>query len=101
MTKNIGRTAMPCGVAALVLFLVLPAHADDPSPICPDRPGKGTSPCTVDAGRWQVELGLYDASFQRRSGVTTDTASAGSLLLKYGVSGSVNLEASLALHQSL
>jgi len=83
---------------ALACLASAPAWGED-NPICPDRPGKGTSPCTVDAGRWQVELGLYDISLQRRSGVTTDSASAGSLLLKYGF-GSVDLEAGLALDQS-
>ena len=67
---------------------------------CPDRPGKGTSACTVDPGHWQIELGLYDGSFQRRSGVTTDTSSAGSTLLKYGVGDGFDLEAGMALYQS-
>lgn len=92
--------------AFLLAFLGLAGHAqaddtaDNISPICPDRPGKGTSACTVDPGHWQAELGLYDGSFQRRSGVTTDTTSAGSVLLKYGVSESFDLEAGMAFYQS-
>ncbi len=84
---------------ALFCLAALPARADDLAPICPDRPGKGTSPCTVEAGLAQVELGLFDETFQRRSGVTTDTGNAGSTLLRYGVTDRLDLEAGMALFQ--
>jgi hypothetical protein len=84
---------------ALLCLAALPARADDLGPVCPDRPGKGTSPCTVEAGHAQVELGLFDESFQRRSGVTTDIGNAGSALAKYGVSERLDLEAGMALYQ--
>jgi hypothetical protein len=73
--------------------------AQDLGPICPDRPGKGTSPCTLAAGHVQVELGLFDESFQRRSGTTTDTGNAGAALAKYGVNDWMDLEAGMALYQ--
>jgi Putative MetA-pathway of phenol degradation len=88
-------------LAALSLGLALPVRADDAKPICPDRPGKGTSACTVEAGRWQAELGLADGTFQHRAGITTDVISAGNLLLKYGISDSVDLEAGMALYQAI
>lgn len=98
----IGCSKIGAALFCLAMFPVAwPAFADDASTICPDRPGKGTSACTVDAGRWQVELGLYDGSFQRRSGVTTDTTSAGAALLKYGVSDNLDFEAGMALYQSV
>ena len=86
-------------LAVLLLLTALPARAEDLKPICPDRPGKGTSPCTLEPGHSQFELGLYDGSFQRRSGVTTDITSAGALLAKVGVSGNFDLEAGMAFHQ--
>jgi hypothetical protein len=86
-------------LAVLLLLAALPARAEDVSPICPDRPGKGTSPCTVSDGHAQLELGLFDESFQRRSGVTTDIDSVASLLTKVGVSDRVDVEAGLALYQ--
>ena len=86
-------------LAALFLLAALPAQAAELGPICADRPGKGTSPCTLARGHAQVELGLFDESFQRRSGVTVDTGNAGALLLKYGVSDRVDLEAGMALFQ--
>jgi hypothetical protein len=86
-------------LVALLLLTALPCAADDLKPICPDRPGRGTSACTVEAGHTQFELGLYDGSFQRRSGVTTDVTSAGALLAKYGLSENFDLEAGIAFNQ--
>jgi hypothetical protein len=68
-------------------------------PICPDRPGRGTSACTLGDGRAQAELGLFDDSFQHRSGITTDSDNVGSLLLKWGVSDRMDVEAGMALYQ--
>jgi hypothetical protein len=93
---SLRKAAFLAVVAALCLQHAL---ADDLKPICPDRPGRGTSPCTVDPGRAQLELGLFDESFQRRSGVTTDAGNTGSLLAKWGVSESLDLEAGMALYQ--
>jgi hypothetical protein len=83
----------------LALFCSQPAGANDLGQICPDRPGKGTSPCTVPTGHAQVEVGLFDESFQRRSGVTTDAGNAGSLLAKYGLTDRLDIEAGMALYQ--
>jgi len=94
MSSAITRAA----ICLLTLLTPSLACADD-KPICPDRPGKGTSPCTLDTGHAQLELGLFDESFQRRSGVTTDSGSAGSLLAKWGVSDRVDVEAGMALYQ--
>ncbi|HKB96451.1 MAG TPA: transporter [Rhizomicrobium sp.] len=86
-------------LAGLALLCARPVHANDLGPICPDRPGKGTSACTLAAGHAQLELGLFDESFQRRSGVTTDSGGAGSLLAKWGVNDRMDLEAGMALYQ--
>jgi hypothetical protein len=83
----------------LLTLLTHPALAAELGPICPDRPGKGTSPCTLAAGHAQVELGLFDESFQRRSGVTIDTGNAGALLAKFGISDRLDVEAGMALYQ--
>jgi hypothetical protein len=53
----------------------------------------------VAAGHTQLELGLFDESSQRRSGVTTDIGNAGALLAKWGASGNVDVEAGMALNQ--
>jgi hypothetical protein len=85
--------------ACLLLAATLPAQAQSLGPICPDRPGKGTSPCTLARGHAQVELGLFDESTQRRSGVTTDTGNTGALLAKFGINDRVDIEAGMALYQ--
>ena len=85
--------------AALFLLAALPAQAADLGPICADRPGKGTSPCTLARGHAQVELGMIDESTQRRSSMTVDTGNAGALLLKYGVTSRMDVEAGMALFQ--
>jgi hypothetical protein len=95
MSSGITRAA----IVLLTMFTSALARADDLKPICPDRPGRGTSPCTVERGHAQVELGLFDESFQRRSGVTTDTGNAGSLLVKWGVGERADIEAGMALYQ--
>jgi hypothetical protein len=82
------------------LLAASPALADD-GPICADRPGKGTSACTVPAGRWQMEIGLYDGSFQHRAGVTTDLDTAAGLLVKYGVNDRLDLEAGWAVFEDV
>lgn len=87
------------GLVALMLLAVIPARAAALGPICPDRPGKGTSPCTVASGRAQLEVGLGDESFQRRDGVTINTGNAGALLAKYGVGDGLDIEAGMTLYQ--
>jgi len=100
MSSAITR-AVYTSLTAVNILLTVPtlALAQDAKPICPDRPGRGTSPCTVDAGHAQLELGLFDDSFQHRSGVTTDTDNVGSLLAKWGVNDRMDVEAGMALYQ--
>jgi len=85
--------------ALLLLLAAVPARAQDPASICPDRPGRGTSACTLQEGHAQFELGLFDESFQRRAGTTTDTGNAGALLAKWGISDRADIEAGMALTQ--
>jgi hypothetical protein len=85
--------------ALLLLLATLAAKAEDLKPICPDRPGRGTSPCTVEQGRFQLELGLFDDSTQHRSDITTDTDNVGSFLAKWGINERMDVEAEMALYQ--
>jgi len=94
MSSRVARTA----IALLTVLTASVSWAQD-RPICPDRPGRGTSACTLQEGHGQIELGLFDDSFQHRSGVTTDTDNAGSVLAKWGVSARTDVEAGLALYQ--
>lgn len=100
MSSGITRAAIAL-LTVTIALLTLPSAfaAPEDKPICPDRPGRGTSPCTSDQGHAQFELGLFDESFQRRSGVTTDTGNAGALLAKWGVNERIDVEAGMALYQ--
>jgi hypothetical protein len=69
------------------------------APICTDRPTKSFAPCTVDAGHWQVESDLINVSYQRESGVTTDTVFVTNPTLKYGLSKVLDLELNLAPYE--
>jgi len=81
-----------CFFAAALCFTPALAQADDPPApdksgytlfnptpdadlrsLCTDRPTKSTSPCTVDAGHWQVESDVYNYTVQTDAGVTTTT----------------------------
>jgi hypothetical protein len=89
---------MMAGMAVLAIGIALsaPARADDLRDLCPDRPGKGTSPCTVDAGHFQLETEFFNAAFQRQAGVTTETYVTANSLLKFGVTDNWDVEAGFA-----
>ncbi len=89
--RNILSLSFACAITAL-----RPAHADDLRPLCPDRPGKGTSACTLDQGHFQIEIDGFDGTYQRAGGVTTDTTIVVDPTFKYGLSDSVDVETSFA-----
>jgi len=69
-----------------------PAHAADDSPICPDRPSKGTGTCTVPAGHWQIESGLIDWTHDTNDGVRSDLTVIAASLVKFGIADDADLE---------
>ena len=79
------------------LAVVQTASADeDLRALCPDRPGKATSACTVDAAYFQLESDIFNGSFQRTAGVTTDIWFVTDPNLKYGVAENFDVELELA-----
>jgi hypothetical protein len=72
-------------------LLPLAAQAQEGRELCPDRPGLGTPPCTVEPGRVVAEVGLADWTREKDAQSRTDTVEAGDLLLRFGLTG--NLEA--------
>ena len=83
------------GVCLAILALV-PAAADELRPLCPDRPGKGTSPCTLDAGHFQIEIDGFDTALQQSGGGNVRTTILGDPVVKYGLGDTVDIEAGLA-----
>jgi len=61
------------------------ARAQELREFCADRPGLGTPSCTVDAGHVVVEAGAVDWTLDRDSETRTDTLQAGNLLLRAGL----------------
>jgi len=59
---------------------------------CPDRPGLGTPPCTIDPGHGAVEVGLVDWTLERAPGSRTDTFVFGDTLVRYGLTSNTELQ---------
>ena len=65
-------------------------------PLCTDRPTKSTSPCTVDAGHFQLETDLVNVTIDHSGGADTTTVIYTNPTLKWGVSKTVDLELNIA-----
>lgn len=79
----------PIMLALMALGLGTTAMAEPLRDFCPDRPGLGTPPCTIDPGHFDVELGLADWTRDRSPDSRTDTIEAGQLLVRIGLTDSL------------
>jgi hypothetical protein len=77
--------------AAAALAASTGAQAQGVREFCPDRPGLGTPPCTMDPGHVAVEIGLAEWTLERSAGERTDTLALGETLVRVGLTD--NLEA--------
>jgi hypothetical protein len=75
-----------------LLFAAGAAEGETLRDFCPDRPGLGTPPCTIDAGRAAVELGLADWTLERSPEARVDTVEAGQLLVRFGLNESLEAQ---------
>jgi len=64
-------------------------------PFCTDRPTKSSGACTVDAGHFQIESDIFNATFQRTGGVTTDTYLFTNPTFKLGLTNTTDAELSI------
>lgn len=78
---------------ALLGLAASAAQGEELRDFCPDRPGLGTPACTIDAGHFDVELGIADWTLDKTPGSRTDTVEAGQLLVRVGLTD--HLEAQL------
>lgn len=85
-------------LALLAAAVAGAAHAQDRD-FCPDRPGKGSPPCVMDAGRFQAELSGVDAAFSRGGGVSADAVAYGGLELRLGLSDTIEGQLTWTGHQ--
>ena len=65
-------------------------------PLTTDRPGKSSSPVTVDAGHLQLEADLFNYSYTDQDGATTRQWSAPNVVLKYGVTRTIDVEVAVS-----
>ena len=101
--KFLPRLLLAAALAAAVPATALaqtpaPAPAADsgPSAICTDRPTKVFATCTVEQGHLQLETDIFNGTFLRLGGVTTDTYLVTNPTLKYGVTPKLDIEANIA-----
>ncbi|MHB8528884.1 MAG: transporter [Caulobacteraceae bacterium] len=111
-----GAEAGAAGIAAF-LALVLPAFAFaqqltppdksgydlfDPTPaadlraLCTDRPSKSASPCTVDAGHFQIESDLFNLTIDHSGGLDTTTWLVTNPTVKLGLTNTLDAELNIA-----
>jgi hypothetical protein len=74
------------GAAVLTLLAAAPAFAEEGArDLCANRPGRGSPPCVLDVGRFQVEASVVDFTHDSQAGTTTDTTLYGDLAFRLGV----------------
>jgi hypothetical protein len=76
------------------------AEANSPPAICTDRPSKATSACTVPKGSFQLETDLANWTRFDFEGTRTDTVLYTSPTLKYGLTASTDVEASITPYET-
>jgi hypothetical protein len=93
---------------AAALGAATPAPADASAsgtpmlkPLCTDRPTKSTSPCTVDAGHFQLETDIGNVTFDHSGGADTTTSLYTNPTLKYGLSNTVDVELNISPFETI
>jgi hypothetical protein len=77
----------------LTLLAAAPAFAEDgPRDLCANRPGRGSPPCVLDVGRFQVEASFVDFTHDRQGGATSDTTLYGDLAFRLGVTPTAEVQ---------
>ena len=79
-------------IAASFALAATSARGEELRDFCPDRPGLGTSACTIDPGHFDVELGLADWTLDKSPGSRGDTVEAGQLLVRLGLTDSLEAQ---------
>lgn len=91
---RLSRGVVAIGLAVLALRAAPAQAGPEARDLCPDRPGKGTPPCILDAGRLQLEVGLADVTRDRQGGITTWDEAYGAFELRFGLTRTADLHLS-------
>ena len=88
--------------AAPATTAVAPAATTPSAPaLCTDRPTKATSACTVPQGMVQFESDIVNWTRNSDGGVRTDVTLYSSPMLKYGLTASTDVEASITPYETI
>ena len=88
MTRHVARS-----VSILLGFAATsPALPADLRDFCTDEPGLGTPSCTLDKRHVALEIGAVDWVLDREGGSREDTITAADILLRYGVTESLEVQ---------
>jgi hypothetical protein len=91
----LAQTARMRAGAFLIIVGLLGARAAA-EPICAARPGKSTPACTVPAGHWQLETGLFDWARDEEDGERDTSLVIGETTVKYGLTERSDIEVDVA-----
>lgn len=92
------------GLAAFLVLSPVPAVAQQAgadASICTDRPGKGNNACTVPSGLVQLETDLLNWTRTTDGGTRTDTFLYTNPTLKFGLSGSSDIQINIAPYEEV
>jgi hypothetical protein len=81
----------------LLLLAAAPAEGQTLRDLCADRPGLGTPPCILDAGHFQLELGVADWTHDRVGVESSDDWLLGDFLVRYGLDDRTEIQFGTAL----
>ena len=82
-------------------FKATSTEAANPPSICTDRPSKATSACTVPKGSFQLETDLINWTRLDFEGTRTDTDLYTNPTLKYGLTASTDIEATITPYETV
>ena len=89
------NTFYRASLVALLLLIPATAWADDEPDLCVNRPGIGTPPCTLHAGRVMVEFGALEWDHSATSGTRDDTLTLADTVARIGLGQSTELQLGL------
>lgn len=82
---------MQIAIGFTALLVASTGYAEN-VPICTDRPTKANAVCTVPPGKLQLESSVFGWSQLRADGTTSETVSAGTSMIKFGLSSRSDLQ---------
>jgi len=86
-------------LAATSYTLFNPAPDDKLRDLCTDRPTKSTSPCTLDAGHFQLESDIFNETLDHTGAVSTTTQLLTGPTLKLGLTDLLDAEISITPYE--